>query len=681
MKKLKVAVFGCGKMGIHHIRAIRLQECADIVAVADPQVNREKLEGILPAEAKLFSNPEELLQTVRPDVVHVTTPPATHSALTRLALKFGANVYVEKPFASTIDEAKAMTSLADEMKLKISAGHQLLFEEPARLAAESLGAIGQLVHIESYFSFRTVRRSPDGRGVLSPVEQLLDILPHPVYVLLDFLHKSADKSQDQTVQLLSVDIKPTGDVHALLRMGEVTGILIVTLRGRPIESYLRLVGTHGSLYADFAHGGLTKLLGPGTSGVSRMLNPFSEAKQKVFGTTRALAARILKKQKGYPGLSELIGAFYESIIKNTPPPLTTQSINETVGLCEVIGKKLREAEAESEKRAEGVLRELEMRLPPPTEKGGVLVTGGTGFLGQVMVSDLRNNGWAVRAIARRIPPPSVRVPGVEYAAADLGSKVQDGIFDGVVTVVHCAAETAGGQEAHIRNSVEATRNIMEAAAKAGVKRFIHISSIAVLKTGSEMGGPLNEQTPIDLDNIGRGPYVWGKAASEHLVSKLGGELGMSVRIIRPGALVDFSAFEAPGRLGREVGPLFVGVGSRRSKLSICEVHTVAHVVAAYLSNFDSAPPVLNLVEPEAPTRGELAARLIAKRPDLKVFWIPTPLFWTMSQAAKVLQRLIRRGQKPIDLWAAFSSETYDSRLAAKIINQNKKGLIGTGPSV
>src|SRR5581483_1175186 len=132
MKKLKVAVFGCGKMGIHHIRAIRLQECADIVAVADPQVNREKLEGILPAEAKLFSNPGELLQTVRPDVVHVTTPPATHSDLTRLALKFGANVYVEKPFASTTDEAKAMTSLADEMKLKILAGHQLLFEEPAR---------------------------------------------------------------------------------------------------------------------------------------------------------------------------------------------------------------------------------------------------------------------------------------------------------------------------------------------------------------------------------------------------------------------------------------------------------------------------------------------------------------------------------------------------------------------
>ncbi len=667
MNKLKVAVFGCGKMGIHHLRAIRLQKYAEIIAVADPQADREKLGGILPTEAKVFSSPEELLRTVRPDVVHISTPPASHSELTKLALKYGANVYVEKPFASNANEAKSMISLADEMKRKISAGHQLLFEEPARHAAASLGTIGRLIHVESYFSFHTVRRSPDGRSVLSPVEQLLDILPHPVYVLLDFLHKSMDQSWRQTVQLLSLDVKPMGDVHALLRIGEVTGVLVVTLRGRPIESYLRLVGTNGSLYVDFAHGALTKLSGPGTSGVSRMLNPYSQAKQNVAGVTHALAARILKRQKGYPGLSELIGAFYESIIKNTPSPLPTQSISETVSLCEVIGKKLKEAEAESEKRAEVALREVEMKLPPPTKRGGVLVTGGTGFLGRAIVTNLRNNGWPVRAISRRIPPPSARVPGVEYTAADLGERVPNKVFDCVVTVVHCAAETAGGKEAHVRNTIDATRNILEAAARAGVKRFIHISSIAVLKTTREVGGPLDENTPIDMDNIGRGSYVWGKATSEHLASQLGRELGMSMRIIRPGALVDFDAFEAPGRLGREVGPLFIAVGDRRSRLSICNVQTVAQVVAAYLREFDSAPMVVNLIEPEAPTRGDLASHLLKRRPDLKIVWIPGAVFWTLSFTLKGLQRLVLRGQKPIDLWSTFSSEMYDNSLIVKFL--------------
>ena len=46
--------------------------------------------------------------------------------------------------------------------------------------------------------------------------------------------------------------------------------------------------------------------------------------------------------------------------------------------------------------------------------------------------------------------------------------------------MHLAAETAGGFEEHRRNSVDATECVIRAAAKAGVKRVIHVSSLAVL---------------------------------------------------------------------------------------------------------------------------------------------------------------------------------------------------------
>ena len=52
------------------------------------------------------------------------------------------------------------------------------------------------------------------------------------------------------------------------------------------------------------------------------------------------------------------------------------------------------------------------------------------------------------------------------------------MFDGVGTVVHCAAETAGGKDDHQRNSIDATRRVIEVAAHAGVRRVVHISSIA-----------------------------------------------------------------------------------------------------------------------------------------------------------------------------------------------------------
>jgi hypothetical protein len=51
-----------------------------------------------------------------------------------------------------------------------------------------------------------------------------------------------------------------------------------------VESYLRIVGTNGSLFADFIRGITVALPGPGTSGVSKVLNPYSQAWQ-IAGTS------------------------------------------------------------------------------------------------------------------------------------------------------------------------------------------------------------------------------------------------------------------------------------------------------------------------------------------------------------------------------------------------------------
>lgn len=665
--KLKIALFGFGKMGLRHARAIKLQDCANLKAISDPFVDQSRIAVLLPEKIEVFSSPEVLLQRVKPDVVHICAPPNTHTTLAKLALKYGSNIYVEKPFALESAEAESVLSFAQELGLKVCAGHQLLFENPTGKVKEFLKDTGRIVHVESYFSFHPVRRSA------SPVDQLIDILPHPVYLLLHFLNSDSKNQEEDRIELLALDVKSSGEVHGILRAGETSGVLVVTLQGRPIESYLRIVGTNGCLYADFVRGAVTKISGPGSSAVSIVLNPYRQAKQILVGTTKALASRALTRQKSYPGLSKLIEAFYASILKGSPPPLTTSSIIETVSICEAIGKKLRDAEAEVETHAKVAFEGLERDLAPPDpNKDRVLVTGGTGFLGAEVVTELRNHGWPVRVIARHKPPYSARIPGVEYATADLGDEVPSELLNGIVTVVHCAAETAGGKEAHERNTVRGTYNILYAAAKAGVKKFVHISSLAVLKTSREIGGPIDEVTPIDIGNLSRGPYVWAKAKSERRVRELGEKLGMSVRVIRLGPLLDFEAFEAPGRLGREIGPYFVAVGGRHSTLSVCEVHTAAQVIRSYVHDYDGAPPILNLVEPDALTRAELVAHLLKERPDLKAFWVPDFVLTVMSPLLKVLQRLIRPGKKPIDIPAAFGSESYKSDLAATVIKKARQ---------
>jgi predicted dehydrogenase/nucleoside-diphosphate-sugar epimerase len=666
-------------MGLHHAKAVSLLPNAELVAVADSDADPEVIGKDLPAGIRLFRGASELLESLGPDVVHICTPPPTHIPLAELAVKNGAHVYVEKPFALGANEAEQLIALAQRLGRKVCAGHQLLYEGPALEARKLLEKIGRVVHVESYFAFRPVRRSLDGRGVMPPTDQLLDILPHPVYLLLHFLEMGLPPGCAAPVELRGLEIRTNGSVHGILRCGDATGTLAVTLEGRPVESYVRIVGTNGSLFADFVRGMTVALPGPGTSTVSKIVNPYSQAWQIAAGTSRALSGRAMRKQKSYPGLLEIIGAFYESIEKNTTAVPDGRSIVETVRVCETVGERLKTMEAEENRSSEAELKRLEARLPQPeTGRGRVLVTGGTGMLGRAVTAELRKQGWPTRVVSRRMPPASKRTPGVEYVEVDLGETVASAVLNGVATVVHCAAETAGGREAHARNSVGATRNLIAAMAEAGVKRLIHISSVAVLEGSGKTGGPVDEKTPLIHDPESRGPYVWGKAESEEMARDLCSSLGVELRVIRPGPLVDFDAFEAPGRLGREVGPFFVAVGPRRSRLSLCEVQTAANVVRGYVDDFDAAPPVLNLLEPDPPTRDELVSRLKANRPDLKVIRIPSSLLWTGSRLAIVVQRILRPAKTPVDLYGAFVSERYRTDLAAEVIRQGERSRVRLG---
>jgi predicted dehydrogenase/nucleoside-diphosphate-sugar epimerase len=672
---LKIALVGCGKMGLNHVKGIAACGNARLVAAVDPAADQGVLKQSLPSGVRLFSSTTEMLETVRPDVVHVVTPPATHTEIAKLCLSRGAHVYVEKPFAVTAAEAAEVLDAAERAGKLVCAGHQLLFEKPARALVRALPVIDRVVHIESYFAFRTVRKSRDGRSPMSPVEQLLDILPHPVYTMLDVLRRCNPAS---TPVISALEVRAEGEVRALLRSGDATAVLTVTLHGRPIESYLRVVGTNGSLRADFVRGTLLDLPGAGTSAVSIMLNPYREARQVALGSTIGFASRILEKKKGYPGLRELFDAFYDSVRQGSPSPLTRISIVETVGVCEHVGRALREAEDVRERQAERKLETDERELTPVEPgRGVVLVTGGSGMLGGAVVSTIRQRGWAVRSISRRVPPPSRRQPGVEYAVGDLSQPLDSCVFDRVTSVVHCAAETAGGKEAHDRNTIGATRNVLQSAAAAGVKRFVHVSSIAVLKPSKTVGSRVSEQTPVDQGNLARGPYVWAKAEAEREVVERGPLLGLSVRIVRPGPLVDFKAYEPPGRLGRELGPVFLAVGPRAGQLSLCEVSTAAQVIRTVLEDFESAPPIVNLVEPEAPTRAHLLSLWLSRRPDLKAIWLPSWVLSVLSPVAKGLQRVVLRRATPIDLAAAFSSERYDASLAAQVIRRAESTEVRT----
>jgi hypothetical protein len=91
------------------------------------------------------------------------------------------------------------------------------------------------------------------------------------------------------------------------------------------------------------------------------------------------------------------------------------------------------------------------------------------------------------------------------------------------------------------------------------------------------------------------------------------------------------------------------------------------VIRSFAEDFNAAPALVNLVESPAPTRLELMQRYLSIRPDLKARWFPGILLRLLNSPAKLAQRLLLGSAKPVDVYAAFASERYDTTVAGALI--------------
>lgn len=647
-------------MARHHARSIDRADGARLVGMADPDPDaRAEIVAMFPGIATLGSL-AELLEAVEPDIVHICTPPASHVALARQALQAGCHIYVEKPFAPTTDEAAELLALAQRSDLKVCAGHQLLFERPCRIATELMPSIGRVTHIESFFSFRTVRRAPGGRVPLRADLQLLDILPHPVYLLLHFLELARP---GESTRMTSLEVGEAGTVHALVKRGTLTANLTVSLQARPIESFVRISGSNGSIYADFVRGTIQRLIGPGFSGIDKVLAPYRTAMQQLFGTTSAVFSRVMKRQKSYPGLVEVFEAFYSAVAGGTISPTSPESIVGTVQVWEEIAEHLRD---EAQK--------LETPVLPGSHAGSLIVTGGTGFLGKEVCKAALGQGLRVTALARREPAAWERIPGVEYLSVDLASPIPGGVFPEADALIHTAAETAGSWEEHQRNSIDATRNVLEAAAAAGITDVVHLSSVAVL--AAPFGRAIRDDEPLKSDPRSYGPYIWGKLESEEVARSTAEQLGLRLRVVRPGPIVDFAEFEPPGRLGKRLGGLFVAVGRPGQELAVVDVGFAGEMLVWMARNMESVPPAINLLNPEPPTKRQLLGRLVEGNPGLRTIWLPGFVLVPLSLMAVAAQKILRPRRPAINVARVFAVQPYDTSAISELAARQQSLPVG-----
>jgi nucleoside-diphosphate-sugar epimerase len=108
----------------------------------------------------------------------------------------------------------------------------------------------------------------------------------------------------------------------------------------------------------------------------------------------------------------------------------------------------------------------------------VALTGATGFIGTHLIERLHRDGVAVRALTRA--PRASAGAALQWIDGDLASGAGvERLVDGADTVVHCAGAVRGARPRDFdRINVDGTRRLAEAASRAGVRRFLSLSSLA-----------------------------------------------------------------------------------------------------------------------------------------------------------------------------------------------------------
>ena len=175
----------------------------------------------------------------------------------------------------------------------------------------------------------------------------------------------------------------------------------------------------------------------------------------------------------------------------------------------------------------------------PPKRGLVLITGASGFTGHHMVAEAVKAGFSVRAtdVSSRYYGAMFEALGVEFVRSDLTRPEGLGkILNGVDSIIHVAGihDYSTPDKIIFAVNVDAVDHLCEAAVKAGVDRFMHISSVGVYGYSSNIGKPVKEDDPKITPPLNN--YNVSKWEGEKVVHKYIEEQGLRATIFRPAAI-------------------------------------------------------------------------------------------------------------------------------------------------
>jgi predicted dehydrogenase len=340
---LRIAIVGCGKIADQHVEAIRRIPSVSLVGACDREVLMAQQLAERHRIEQFAGDLSDLLTQARPDVVHVTTPPATHFSIALQCLDAGCHVYVEKPFTVTAAEASRLIDRARERGLSITAGHNLQHTWESREARQLVrqGFLGgHPVHVESYYTY-SFGDAQYAKALLGdrqhwvrrlPGQLLHNIISHGLARIAEYL--TTDDPLVAAFGHTSPLLKSIGEdsiidelrVHISDRQN-TTGSFVFSSQLSPPVNGARIYGSLNSLVVDNVHHTMLRVRRRSyKSYLNYFLPPVHHAMEHLRNSRRNVGRFLRADFHDDSGLKNCIEAFYAAIRDNGEPPVSTREI-------------------------------------------------------------------------------------------------------------------------------------------------------------------------------------------------------------------------------------------------------------------------------------------------------------------------------------------------------------------
>ncbi len=246
---ITVGVIGCGTIAYWgHLRALQRLKGATLAAAADPDPAARARAAPL-VRGPIYPDAAALLGS-DVDAVVISTPPSTHAELTIAAARAGKHVYIEKPLATTAEDARAVADAIERSGCVAALGFNYRYH-PAHARARPLlqqGTIGRIRAVHTVFcepvpiagmpEWKRWRRS--GGGVL------LDLASHHIDLLRWCLD---DEMATVEATIGSIETEHDTATLKLVTRGGTDVQMYVSLQAGPADS-LEFIGETGTLRVD-----------------------------------------------------------------------------------------------------------------------------------------------------------------------------------------------------------------------------------------------------------------------------------------------------------------------------------------------------------------------------------------------------------------------------------------------